>query len=180
VDGTTGAGTNVPDDVNSRLSPQKRVTFNQCLSPTAIGRTFEFLVGTLLGILWLKSAFSHLANPYYFLGTIYRYELVGVESGRFLAILLPALQLVLGICLLGRQYVTATLLLSTVILMIFGSAQGMVLLRGLQIDCGCFGASQSMPVGGRSFGLAIGLLLLTIAALIVRNRTIYQARNNVA
>jgi len=48
-----------------------------------------------IGVMLLVSAVRHLSNPYYFLGSIYAYHVVGPNTGKFIAMTLPMLQLVL-------------------------------------------------------------------------------------
>lgn len=133
-------------------------------------RVAEFTASLLLGIVWLKSATAHLGNPYYFLDTVYRYELVGELPGKLLAMLLPCLQLMLGICLVGRVMISGALILSSATFVSLVTAQCLVLSRGLVIDCGCFGAAMGNPVSRSSIALTAILAVIAAAAVLCRRQ----------
>lgn len=114
----------------------------------------ERLLAVILAIPLLRSAFVHLGNPYYFLSTVYSYQLMGIESGKWLAFLLPAFQLVVAVCLLFRWWLAEAYLLACLMFTAFVLAQVHVLRQGLNIDCGCFGAPGTLPVGRMTLVLA--------------------------
>jgi len=149
---------------------QMRAPFRNCLTNRNSLRTLEFLASLLLGIVWLKSATAHLGNPYYFLDTTYRYELVGELPGKMIAMLLPCLQLMLGICLVGRVMISGALILSSATFVSLLTAQCLVVSRGLAIDCGCFGAAMGNPVRRSSIALTATLAVIAAAAVLCRRQ----------
>jgi Methylamine utilisation protein MauE len=106
-----------------------------------------------------------MSNPYHFLSSVYSYELVGPGLGRFCAMVLPPLQLVLAVCFVVRRFVGGAFLVSSMLLAIFTVAQVSVLARGLEIGCGCFGAAVRSPVGGESLTLVGFLLFCSLSGL---------------
>lgn len=118
----------------------------------------------LAGIL-LYSAFMHLGNPYYFLSSIYTYQTVGITAGIVLALVLPHLQMAIGICLLARWWLLPIYSVSGCLFLLFIGAQLLALRRGLEISCGCFGAVGSDLVGGRSLLLAGSGLIASLFGL---------------
>ena len=116
------------------------------------------LVG--VGLVFLLSSLLKLARPYDFLGNLYEYELVGPNIGILIAIILPWLELVVSLCLLGGILTRAASFMVTVLAAIFVFAQISVLHRGLKITCGCFGSPTVDPVNLITVGRTAALFLL--------------------
>lgn len=128
-------------------------------SKPALARRFVPVAGSfIVAAAFLRSSLDHLTNSYYFLGSVFSYGLVGPQVGTAIAVVLPLLQLLLGLCLLGRICAGGALLTCTALLLLFLSVQVAALVRGLEIPCGCFGAASDVPIGLKSLSLT-GLLL---------------------
>lgn len=130
-----------------------------------IARLAERAVALVLALLLLNSALAHLGNPYLFLSTVYSYQLVGVTVGKWVAALLPPLQLVVGLCLLVSWARAEAYSIAVAMFAGFTAAQASVWSRGLDVSCGCFGMAGSHPVGAWTVGLAAGSLVLSLAGL---------------
>lgn len=116
----------------------------------------ERILALCLIVLMLRSAFSHLANPYYFLSSIHAYQLVSKTLAEYLAMFLPFLQITLALFLIIRWSPGVLYLVTASLFLGFIFAQVSVLIRGLEISCGCFGAADSVQVGTGTLALAIG------------------------
>lgn len=123
---------------------------------------FDSVVSWILGGFLILSGLPHLSNPYYFLGSVYRYELIPAVMAQFVAIVLPFLQLVLAACLIFRFFHFAAHTITLMMLMVFTMVQISVMVRGLDISCGCFGPRQSTNIDQSTIALVGGLLLLSI------------------
>ncbi len=127
---------------------------------------FELLAGIVLAWFWLRSGMAHLTNSYYFLSSVYSYEIVGPALGVAVAMGFPSLQLILAAGLLTRRFVGGALFLSSILLAIFVAAQVSALVRGLEIGCGCFSATERQPIGGESLATTSLLLICALSAFI--------------
>lgn len=127
---------------------------------------FELLAGIILALYWLRSGLAHITNSYYFLSSVYSYEIVGPDMGVAVAMGVPALQLILAAALVTRRSVGGALFLSAGLLAVFAAAQGSALVRGLQIGCGCFGPSQRQSIGGETLATTLLLLVCAVAAFV--------------
>jgi len=107
-------------------------------------RGFSFVVRIVLGCLFLYSAVAKIRQPYDFLSSVYEYELVGPKLGMFVAIMLPWLELLVGICLVGGIFVGGALLASMAMAAMFTYVLVSALYRGLDISCGCFGGDKAV------------------------------------
>jgi hypothetical protein len=86
---------------------------------------------------------------------VYSYDVVGVEIGKFTALVLPFLQLTAAVCLLARWWLRETYVISTLMFCLFTGAQALALKRGFDISCGCFGASETVHIGSQTLMVAV-------------------------
>lgn len=105
---------------------------------------FLLLARIGLGCLLLYSALPKIRQPYDFLHDVYNYELVGPKLGLLVAMALPWLELLVGICLLGGIFVGGALLASAGMAAMFTFVIGWALYQGLSISCGCFGSGTEV------------------------------------
>ncbi|MBS0203103.1 MAG: hypothetical protein JSS49_09415 [Planctomycetes bacterium] len=132
-----------------------------------LAREFVWVSCLIVGGIFVWSGSAHLSNPYYFLSTIYQYELTSAPVGAFIASYVPFLELVLAVCLLSGILKRPTWILTTLLLMSFVAVQGSALARGLKISCGCFGPEINRPVDSTSISFTAALAVLSILATIV-------------
>jgi len=99
----------------------------------------EITVRWILGVLLVGASLSKIANPqeFYISMAAYQVALPGV-SLRLAAMILPWLELLCGLLLLGRIWTRAALLWSLVMFAVFVVMTGQAWARGLEISCGCF------------------------------------------
>src|SRR6185503_9602116 len=81
------AGRNTPADLST--------------SWNRVAREFEWISRLIVGGVFIWSGSAHLANPYYFMSTIYQYELTSATLGVLIGSYLPFLELLLAMCLLS-------------------------------------------------------------------------------
>ena len=117
-----------------------------------------------LGCMFLWSSLPKIRQPYDFLSSVYSYELVGPRLGLLVAMTLPWLELLVGICLLGGIFVSGALLASSGMAVMFTYVVGSALYRGLDISCGCFSTSASGQISYVTLIRAVLILLLSGAA----------------
>ncbi|MFH1616423.1 MAG: MauE/DoxX family redox-associated membrane protein [Planctomycetota bacterium] len=70
------------------------------------GKVFEsflYFVRVAIGCMFIYSSLPKIRQPYDFLASVYSYELVGPKVGMFVAMTLPFLELIVGICLIPIQ-----------------------------------------------------------------------------
>ncbi len=114
-----------------------------------------------LGCLFLWSSLPKIQLPHSFLGEVYAYRLVGPASGMLVAMVLPWLELVVGICLLGGVLVTGALVACMAMALLFTVAINWALYHGFNISCGCFGSNATLVGYGT---LARSILIFLVGA----------------
>ena len=96
-----------------------------------------------LGAMFIYASWDKIANPEDFSGVIRNYYLLPEPATNFFAIILPWVELYIGICLILGIFVNGASLLSVGLMVMFLVALGQATARGLDIECGCFhGASK--------------------------------------
>ena len=151
------------------LADPIRVT-PECVAPrTDVVAVAARVVGFTVALLFLYAGLAKLRQPADFLRDVYAYRLIGPPAGRYLAMLLPHLEIVAGgFLLLGLWPRAAGLVLASLCL-VFAAAQGWAMAHGLTIDCGCFAGQE--PVSAWTLARTLALAFAaSFAALLGRRR----------
>jgi len=117
-----------------------------------------------LGVVFIASSIPKLRQPYDFLADVYGYEIVGPKFGLVVAMLLPWLELLVGVCLVGGIFISAALLTAIAMSAMFCFVLASALWRGLEISCGCFNPSSAGIIGYWTLARAAMLLFVSAAA----------------
>jgi len=125
------------------------------------------VVRLALGCLFMYASLPKIRQPYDFLSAVYSYELVGPKLGMLVAMTLPWLELLVGICLVSGICVGGGFLISAGMAAMFIFVLSSALYRGLDISCGCFSSSSSEVVSYATLTRSIILLLACIAAYLL-------------
>jgi len=97
------------------------------------------LLRLIVGGIFLISGLAKIADPVRFLLTLREFRLLPGVLESFLAVYLPWLEFLLGLCVvLGILHRTSALLIAG-LNGFFIVAIGSVIARGIEVDCGCFG-----------------------------------------
>jgi uncharacterized membrane protein YphA (DoxX/SURF4 family) len=143
-------------------SPMSTVT--QPMASRRILRGCRFVLRILIAALFLFAAITKLFDPSLFAQQIANYQLTPWPGTAALAVFLPALELCVGICLLFGRWERGALVWLAVLLAIFSGALLSAIMRGLSIDCGCFG--RSVENTGTLWPLIRNLLLLAVTGFL--------------
>ncbi len=124
------------------------------------------LARLVLGALFLYASYDKLGGSQMFADSIENYRLVPRWMINPMAIVLPWVQFIAGVCLLLGVFAPGAGLVSACLYAVFVGALVSALLRGLNIDCGCFtltGEGERIrwfAVFPRVLGLAASLLVV--------------------
>jgi len=125
------------------------------------------LVRLGLGCIFLSSSLPKIRQPYDFLGSVYNYQLVGPSVGLVVAMVLPWVELIVGICLIAGIFTSGALLVSVGMAAMFTFALAATLYRGLAISCGCFSAAGGDMVSYMTLIRATVILFVSASAYAV-------------
>jgi Methylamine utilisation protein MauE len=131
-------------------------------------------VGTIVGALALvmfAAAWHKLSEPDVFAGSLAAYRLLPQTLVVPVARLLPIVESALGVGILIPATRPAALLLLAGLVLVYGLAMAVNLLRGRHdIDCGCGGATHPL-----SWGLVARNIVLALAAVIASRPTLERS-----
>jgi uncharacterized membrane protein YphA (DoxX/SURF4 family) len=125
--------------------------------------SFVLVVRLGLGFMFVMSSVPKIQRPYDFLSSVYGYELVGPKLGVLVAIVLPWLELFVGVCLLDGVFVGGALLASIGMGVLFAFVLGSALWRHLDISCGCFSTAASGKISYLTFIRAAVIAVVSAA-----------------
>jgi uncharacterized protein YbaP (TraB family)/uncharacterized membrane protein YphA (DoxX/SURF4 family) len=122
------------------------------------------LLRIFLGLLFVAAALPKLQDPEAFAKSVSNYRLLAETPGRILALVLPPLELLIGVFLIVGIFDAGASAISFALMVTFTLAVGIALGRGLDISCGCFETEGGSKVGMKKI---VENLLLVAAAWIV-------------
>lgn len=111
---------------------------------------------------FIFAGIEKIADPKSFAGAILEYKLFPLVIVNISAIILPWIELVAGILLLFGIRIKENLFITGSLLVFFIIIVSVSLLRGLIIDCGCFGTHNAQSAGVLKIVENIFLLLLCL------------------
>lgn len=103
-------------------------------------RTLLVLFRIVLGGLFVYAGVAKTLDPLDFAQNIRNYRLVGQELSFIAAVVLPWLEILAGLALAAGVWTRASSLLISGLLVFFIALTVVTIVRGLDVDCGCFAA----------------------------------------
>ncbi len=97
--------------------------------------------------IWILAGTSKLPDLAGFADQVQRYQLLPGFLVAPVAFVLPFFEIFLGLYLAAGLFVRASALAGTILFIVFLGAQVQALIRGLKLDCGCFGDLTRSTVG---------------------------------
>ena len=100
-----------------------------------------------LGAIFIYAALLKIADPVAFAGSVAAYRIVPYFASYLTAAVLPFLELLCGVLLVLGYRVKAGALIIAAMNLVFIAALASAIVRGLDIDCGCFrqGGDKTSP-----------------------------------
>ncbi|GIW96959.1 MAG: hypothetical protein KatS3mg111_0292 [Pirellulaceae bacterium] len=130
-----------------------------------IGSGMAMACVLFIGGTFAVSGLGHITNPVRLFEHILRYDLLPYWVAVFAATVLPWLELGLAVLLLLGLSRPVAFACSALLSTGFVVAQSWALWRGLEIDCGCFGALLQRSVGAESLSLAVAVLVASVIGM---------------
>lgn len=98
---------------------------------------------TAFGAIFVAASADKILHPGAFAQVVYNYQLLPDGLVNLVAILLPWLEIVLGLLILSGLWLPGALCIANLLLIGFSSSLAYNLIRGLDVHCGCFAVSAS-------------------------------------
>ena len=95
----------------------------------------------ILGVVFIYASVDKILHPAAFAKAIYNYQILPGALINLTGLVLPWLELVLGLFLIIGLFREGSVCMATVLMLVFLGAMIFNLARGLNIHCGCFSTS---------------------------------------
>lgn len=92
----------------------------------------------ILGFVFVFAAIDKILDPYTFAADIRNYQILPDMFSNILALVLPWIELFCGVFILAGVYARTSVLMIAAMLVVFIFAISLAMIRGLDIDCGCY------------------------------------------
>mgnify|MGYP002397447221 CR=1 FL=1 len=138
---------------------------------TRAQRTVYHVCRLALGGAFVYAGFLKAKDVQSFAGTVAAYQLLPYTLNYLVAATLPWVEMLAGGLLLANRHVRAATLVLTALISLFVVVLLSVVLRGLEIDCGCFGSAGTTSPWQ---ALLRDFLLLLAAHLVFHLRGLFQ------
>jgi len=129
----------------------------------------------LLGVVFIYASYDKILHPQAFALAVYNYQLLPDAFINITALLLPWLELLLGLCLIFSIWLPGAAVTGTGLLFVFLGALIVNQIRGLDIHCGCFSTEVTEGPAGwgtvlRDIGFFIASLYLLLSLFLPGRR----------
>ncbi len=124
----------------------------------------------IVGIIFLYTGMIKLQNPGEFAVSIQNYQIIPVALTNLIVIILPWIEIFSGCLLIFGVYSRASAIILSILTGIFIIAMFSAYLRGLNIECGCYGPGSTIDI--YKILLDVLLLLFSIHLVIYPSRMI--------
>ena len=109
-------------------------------------KSWLLLIGRLfVGIPLIVSATIHFAGPFFFYEAVIQYQMFEAGHARWVAAFIMNCSILLGTSVVFFASFRAAILSAGFLYCMFFLAQLIAIFRGLNISCGCFGATNHQP-----------------------------------
>ena len=126
----------------------------------------QLLCRFLLGGIFIYASIDKIAHPHAFAKIIYNYQLLPEILIYAAAVMLPWVEMVSGLFLVAGIFKRTAAVVLSLLLLVFGIAISINLIRGLKFDCGCFSTITTVS-GSDPATLLIRDMLFLIPGLII-------------
>ena len=109
------------------------------------------LCRVILGIVLIYASIDKIVHPAEFAKAIGNYNVLPFGLENLLSIVLPVLELLVGICLVLGIMIDGSALIAGGMMVVFIIAISQALFRGIDINCGCF--KVTVENGGHQVGI---------------------------
>jgi len=117
-----------------------------------------------IGLIFAYAGLAKVGDLGAFALQIHNFRMVPVSAENVMAMTLPWIEIVAALALILHIRARPAAVLSTALLVVFTIAVGVAYLRGLDIDCGCFGTADGAQVGLKKMLENVGMIAAGVIA----------------
>ena len=132
-------------------------------------------LGYFIAVLFLISGFSKFLDPGAFAKQINLFDLYPWNA-KPLAFYIIWLEIVLGLGLLVKPFKRPAMGLSIYLLIFFTGVLSITLIRGIDLNCGCFGAGKEQNISWLDIARNVALILMGIVSFKYSSKPLKSSR----
>lgn len=149
---------------------RRRLSYGNGGAMNGSTRHLPAVVRVVLGGIFVYAAILKIADPVAFAGSVAAYRILPYFASYLAAAVLPFLELICGLLLLSGYRVRAGALIVAGMNLIFIAALASAIVRGLDIDCGCFKQGGAKTSPWLALGRDLVFLAMTLFVLKARRK----------
>jgi hypothetical protein len=116
----------------------------------------------IIGAIFLVSGIAKVEQPYLFLADIYGMSLLSAKLSMLVVMVVPWFEIACGFCIITTLFESGALLGTAIALLGFVGVHVAIIFKGLNVECGCFGALSREPVSWASALQTFAMLLSVV------------------
>ncbi len=116
--------------------------------------------------IFIYASIDKIAQPAAFAKDVYNYQILPDSLVNLTALVMPWLELFLGLCLLAGIWLPGAVLTINGLLVVFLAALLFNLARGLDVNCGCFSTGADAAAMSTTYYLIRDIAFLAIGAFL--------------
>lgn len=113
--------------------------------------------------IFIYASFYKIVHPAAFAKDVFNYQILPDALINMTALILPWLEMLLGLCLLTGIWLPGAVLAVNGLLFVFLAAFGFNMARGLDVNCGCFSTGSDAPAMSAGWYLLRDVLFFAVA-----------------
>jgi uncharacterized membrane protein YphA (DoxX/SURF4 family) len=117
--------------------------------------------------IFLYASVDKIVHPGVFAKDVFNYQILPDALINMTALVLPWLELLLGLCLLTGIWLPGAVLVVNGLLLVFLAAFGFNMARGLDVNCGCFSTGSDVPAMSAGWYLVRDTLFLAMGVFLL-------------
>ena len=98
----------------------------------------------ILGFAFIYASIPKIIDPDTFSKVIDLYKITPIQINNLVALVIPWVELLIGIGLILNRYIKGSIVLSVLLFIIFITMLSQAYLRWFTLDCGCFGSADKL------------------------------------
>ena len=129
----------------------------------------------ILGAIFIAASYDKITNPEQFAIDIDNYRILPFHLVNFFAVVLPWLEFFCGLVLVAGIYWRTGAAILGILLLLFIVFLISAMIRGLDINCGCFGTGTSVSM----WRILEDVVFLVLAGIVYCSRRSFAALENI-
>ena len=124
-----------------------------------------------MGVLFIYASYDKIIDPISFSNTITQYHISPIQLNNLAALIIPWLELVIGVCLLFGVFLEGSSSITILLLFWFIFILWQAVARGISLDCGCFNlgeTSESIKLRAEMINRIVQDIVLLFLAFLVK------------